>query len=114
MGPVVDAGVGKPVIEIEAALKRQEAFRSLLAFSGLREQLRNPQSQSDQDLDLFETERFILDEVLQLICDRAEAITSTDGILVALTEGPDLVCRAASGTTRQLLSGCAGRVLCWR
>jgi len=85
---------GNRVLE---SIARQEAFRSLLAFSGLREQLRNPQSQSDQDLDLFETERFILDEVLQLICDRAEAITSTDGILVALTEGPDLVCRAASG-----------------
>src|SRR4029077_3920321 len=52
--------------------------------------------------DLFETERFILDEVLQLICDRIQAITRADGIVVALAEGSAaeksrIVCRAAAG-----------------
>ena len=54
------------------------------------------------DRDLFETERFILDEVLQLICDRVQALTQTDGIVVALgretrTAAVPHVCRASSG-----------------
>ena len=46
---------------------------------------------------MFETERFILDEVLQLICDRVQAVTQADGIVVALAEGSVLLCRAAAG-----------------
>src|SRR5580700_2496326 len=87
---------GNRVLE---SIARQEALRALLAFSDLREQIRNRRAPSGRagDRDLFETERFILDEVLQLICDRALAITQADGIVVALAEGPDLVCRASCG-----------------
>jgi len=97
---------GNRVLE---SIARQEALRALLAFSELHEQIRNRRMATGRasDRDLFETERFILDEVLQLICDRAQAITQADGIVVALAEGPEagrlaaersgLLCRAAAG-----------------
>jgi len=107
---------GNLVIE---SLARQEALRALLAFSDLHQQIRNRRVVTGcaADHDLFETERFILDEVLQLICDRGQAITQADGVVVALaevsagersraqgpnaarpnTERPEMVCRAAAG-----------------
>jgi N-acetylmuramoyl-L-alanine amidase len=93
---------GNRVIE---SIGRQEAVRALRAFSELHEQIRNRRMATGRasDRDLFETERFILDEVLQLICDRALAITQADGIVVALAEAPEIigptemVCRAAAG-----------------
>jgi N-acetylmuramoyl-L-alanine amidase len=90
---------GNRVLE---SIARQEALRGLLAFSELHELIRNRRIGCASDGDLFETERFILDEVLQLISDRAQAITQADGIVVALAEGsengvPNMVCRAASG-----------------
>jgi N-acetylmuramoyl-L-alanine amidase len=92
---------GNRVLE---SIARQEALRALLAFSDLHEQIRNRRAAigSSTDRDLFETERFILDEVLQLICDRAQSITGADGILIALpeesnTERSELFCRASAG-----------------
>jgi N-acetylmuramoyl-L-alanine amidase len=108
----VAADPGSPLQEgnrVLESIANQEALRALLAFSDLHEQIRNRRMATGyaSDRDLFETERFILDEVLQLICDRAQAITLADGIVVALVEGsetdasaerqPELVCRAASG-----------------
>jgi len=97
---------GNRVLE---SLAHQEALRALRAFSELHEQIRNRRVATGcaSDRDLFETECFILDEVLQLICDRAQAITQADGVMVALaagskaerpqTEEPEMVCRAAAG-----------------
>jgi len=92
---------GNRVLE---SIARQEAMAALLAFSSLHEQIhdRHLASERSSDGDLIETERFILDEVLQLICDRAQAITQADGIVVALAEKPaikssEMVCRAAAG-----------------
>jgi len=87
---------GNRVLE---SIAQQEALRALLAFSSLHEQIRSRRvaSGAASDRDLFETERFILDEVLQLICARAQAITQADGIVVALAERSEMVCRAASG-----------------
>ncbi len=97
---------GNRVLE---SIARQEALRALLAFSDLHEQIRNRRAATgcDSDRDLFETERFILDEVLQLISDRARAITDADGIVIALAERRpqegsnseelEMVCRAAAG-----------------
>jgi N-acetylmuramoyl-L-alanine amidase len=87
---------GNRVLE---SIARQEAMRALLAFSELHEQIR---IRRNPDQDLFETERFILDEVLQLICERAQAISGADGVIVALAERsdtklPEMVCRAAAG-----------------
>ncbi|MBI3646754.1 MAG: N-acetylmuramoyl-L-alanine amidase [Acidobacteriales bacterium] len=89
---------GNRVLE---SLARQEALPALLAFSDLHQRIRNRRAEgaaSASDWDLFQTERFVLDEVLQLVCDRALAITQADGVLVALGEGSELVCRAAAGT----------------
>jgi N-acetylmuramoyl-L-alanine amidase len=101
------ADPGSPLQEGNAVLEsiaRQESLRALLAFSDLHEQIRNRRVATGRasDRDLFETERFILDEVLQLICDRAQAITQADGIVVALAERSEtersvMVCRAAAG-----------------
>src|SRR6266536_718755 len=81
------------------SIARQEALRSLLAFSELRASIRDRQSngQSGPAADLVQTERFVLDEVLQLICDRALAITGADGVMIALAQGSDFLCRAAAG-----------------
>jgi N-acetylmuramoyl-L-alanine amidase len=88
---------GNRVLE---SIARQEALPSLLAFSEFRVSIRNRPSntQSDPAADLSQTERFVLDEVLQLISDRALAITGADGVMIALAEGADFVCRAASGS----------------
>src|SRR6266478_1531965 len=101
------ADPGSPLHEgnrVLESIARQETLRALLAFSDLREQIRNRRMATGgvPDHDLFETERFILDEVLQLICDRVQAITQADGIVVALAEGSaaeksQMVCRAAAG-----------------
>jgi N-acetylmuramoyl-L-alanine amidase len=93
------------------SIARREAMRALLAFSELHEQIRNRRAtRQEADRDLFETERFILDEVLQLICDRVQAITQADAVVIALAEKsaatqprnsrqafPQLACRAAAG-----------------
>lgn len=100
------------------SIARREAMRALLAFSELHEQIRNRRVATgrEADRDLFETERFILDEVLQLICDRVQSITQADAVIIALAEKSDarseqgsqqegnsvpvsrhLACRAAAG-----------------
>jgi N-acetylmuramoyl-L-alanine amidase len=111
------ADLGSPLQEgnrVLESIARQEALRALLAFSDLHEQIRKRRAVAGRasDRDLFETERFILDEVLQLITDRAQTITQADGVVVALaekssagrssatrskTEAPEMVCRAAAG-----------------
>src|SRR5437868_9459235 len=88
---------GNRVLE---SLARHEALRALLSFSDLHERIRRRRAEgmaSDSDRDLFQTERFVLDEVLQLICDRASALMPGDGVLIALIEGSGLICRAATG-----------------
>src|SRR3984957_15036342 len=96
---------GNRVLE---SIARQEALRALLAFSDLHEQIQNRRSSKgcSSDRDLFETERFILDEVLQLISDRAQAVTQANGIMIALAEAPkadsmaeqpEMVVRASAG-----------------
>jgi N-acetylmuramoyl-L-alanine amidase len=99
---VMTAESGSPLQEgnrVLESIASQEALRALLAFSDLHAQIqdRRKAARYPSDRDLFETQRFLLDEVLQLICDRAQILTQADGILVALAEGPDMVCRAASG-----------------
>lgn len=115
----MDTASGSPLQQgnlVLESIARQEAMRALLAFSELHEQIRNRRTATgrEADRDLFETERFILDEVLQLICDRVQAITHADAVVVALAEkseatrsaddresraaNPQLLCRAAAGS----------------
>lgn len=103
-GPTGDKSLpmaeGNRVLE---SIARQESLGALLAFSDLHEQIRQYQLKAGAgpDSDLSHTERFFLDEVLQLVCSRALALTGADAVMVALSQAPDanppLVCRASAG-----------------
>ncbi len=86
---------GNRVLESIASRK---TLPSLLAFSAFHKQVERSTETPTGNTDLVQTERFIFDEVLQLLCDRARAITHADGVIVALSEGTAFVCRAGSGT----------------
>ncbi|MCU1299419.1 MAG: hypothetical protein JWO91_3697 [Acidobacteriaceae bacterium] len=82
-----------------------DALQALLAFSSLHEQIRRKRELAARDGsaelasgDVWELQHFVLDEVLQLVADRALAITGADGIAIALAEENAIVCRASSGT----------------
>jgi len=88
---------GNRVLE---SLTRRESLGALLAFSDLHTRILTRRAEgtaSGSDLDLFQTEGFVLDEVLQLICERAMRLTPADAVLIALQEGSNLVCRGAAG-----------------
>lgn len=88
---------------------QRDALQALLAFSALHDQVRrrralatrnngfdSPTSSSE-----FEpTELFVLDEVLQLVAERAVTITGADGLAIALAENNEIVLRAAAGSVR--------------
>ena len=92
----------------------RDALQALLAFSALHEQVRRrralavqrpafdlgsqKQSFSDSAIGEFEPgELFVLDEILQLVAERAVAITGADGLAIALAENNEIVLRAAAG-----------------
>jgi N-acetylmuramoyl-L-alanine amidase len=52
------------------------------------------------EAELEEGAQFTLDEVLQIVADRAVAITGADGLAIALAEDNEIVLRAAAGTVR--------------
>jgi len=81
-----------------------EALQALLAFSALHEQIRTRRAKQmhavgrpspEED---WQLEQFVLDEVLQLVAERALAITGADGVAIALAEGNAIVCRASAGS----------------
>lgn len=78
---------------------RQEALQALLAFSALHQQVRERRRNrgSPSESNPWEVEQFVLDEVLQLVAERALAITGADGVAVALAEGEEIVCRGSAG-----------------
>jgi N-acetylmuramoyl-L-alanine amidase len=84
-------------------------LQALLAFSALHEQVRRRKTLETHrtgddgavsEAELEEGEQFTLDEVLQLVADRAVAITGADGLAIALAENNEVVLRAAAGTVR--------------
>ena len=96
----------------------QDALQALLAFSALHEQVRRrralaaqrpsfdggaPEDGSPESVALGEFEPgelFVLDEVLQLVAERAVAITGADGLAIALAENNEIVLRASAGRIR--------------
>jgi len=77
---------------------RPEALEALLAFSALHLQLRERRARSGElPADTWEVERFVLGDVLQLVAERALAITGADGIAIALAEGDAIICRGSAG-----------------
>jgi N-acetylmuramoyl-L-alanine amidase/putative methionine-R-sulfoxide reductase with GAF domain len=80
-----------------------EALQALLAFSSLYEQIRTRRAKQTRDAgrldqqDDWQLKHFVLDEVLQLVAERALAITGADGVAIALAEGNAIICRASAG-----------------
>jgi N-acetylmuramoyl-L-alanine amidase/putative methionine-R-sulfoxide reductase with GAF domain len=87
----------------------RDALQALLAFSALHQQVRQRRALASQRQG-FETiarpaefeaaEQFVLDEVLQLVAERAIAITGADGLGIALAENNEIVLRASAGTIK--------------
>jgi N-acetylmuramoyl-L-alanine amidase/putative methionine-R-sulfoxide reductase with GAF domain len=99
-----------------AALKHRElrpsggdALQGLLAFSAMHQQVRQRRALASRH-NGFETiaptaefeaeEQFVLDEVLQLVAERAIAITGADGLGIALAENHEIVLRASAGVIK--------------
>src|SRR5215472_15377010 len=85
---------------------QRDALQALLAFSALHDQVRRRKAltsrptgfDSPPAVSEFEaTELFVLDEVLQLVAERAVAITGADGLAIALAESNEIVLRASAG-----------------
>jgi N-acetylmuramoyl-L-alanine amidase/putative methionine-R-sulfoxide reductase with GAF domain len=77
-----------------------EALQALLAFSALHQQIRQRREHGDPapgPTDAWQLEHFVLDEVLQLVAERALAVTGADGVAIALAERDAIVCRALAG-----------------
>ena len=85
---------------------QREVLQALLAFSTLHEQIRRKRTEEARRYatgvgtsdDAWEFEKFVLDEVLQLVAERAQAITGAHGIAIALAEGDEIICRASVGS----------------
>src|SRR5437868_7256608 len=80
-----------------------EALQALLAFSSLHEQIRQRKARENlydrqASEDVWELEQFVLDEVLQLVAERALTISGADGVAIALAQDNAIVCRASAGT----------------
>jgi N-acetylmuramoyl-L-alanine amidase/putative methionine-R-sulfoxide reductase with GAF domain len=92
---------------------QRDALQALLAFSALHDQVRRRKALAARNqagnhgfdkgapAPEFEPgEQFVLDEVLQLVAERAVAITGADGLAIALAENNEIVLRAAAGAVR--------------
>jgi N-acetylmuramoyl-L-alanine amidase/putative methionine-R-sulfoxide reductase with GAF domain len=87
----------------------RNALQGLLAFSALHQQVRQRRALASRHSG-FETiapaaefeqaEQFVLDEVLQLVAERAIVITGADGLGIALAEHNEIVLRASAGAIK--------------
>ena len=76
----------------------REGLQALLAFSSLQDQIRQRKVRGLAGSGPSRlNEQFVPDEILQLISERALAITGADGVAIALADGGEVRCRAASG-----------------
>jgi N-acetylmuramoyl-L-alanine amidase/putative methionine-R-sulfoxide reductase with GAF domain len=81
----------------------RDAFEALLAFSALHQQIRQCREQEPETQDQLrredsrQLEQFVLDEVLQLVAERALTITGADGVAIALAHSDAIICRASAG-----------------
>jgi N-acetylmuramoyl-L-alanine amidase/putative methionine-R-sulfoxide reductase with GAF domain len=86
-----------------------DALQALLAFSALHQQVRHRRALASRQkgfetiappLEFEASEQFVLDEVLQLVAERAIAITGADGLGIALAENNEIVLRASAGAIK--------------
>ena len=85
----------------EVPASGRDALQALLAFSALHDQVRQRRARETAlagAAGSSETsDQFLLFEVLQLVSERALALTGADGIAIALVHEGEMICRAASG-----------------
>jgi N-acetylmuramoyl-L-alanine amidase/putative methionine-R-sulfoxide reductase with GAF domain len=88
---------------------QRDALQALLAYSALHDQVRRRKALAARNngfdagapvAEFEQGEQFVLDEVLQLVAQRAVAITGADGLAIALAENNEIVLRASAGTVR--------------
>ena len=72
-----------------------DALQALLAFSSLHEQIRARQAAGGSSS--TRPDEFVLYEVLQLVAERALALTHADGVAIALVQEGKIICRARTG-----------------
>src|SRR5258708_38938556 len=106
------SGSGHAITAVDLTGSRpsgRDALQALLAFSALHEQVRRRRALARRQAGFdtisttteFETgEQFVLDEVLQLMADRAVAITGADALPSALAEKDEIVLRASAGVIK--------------
>src|SRR5215469_8260111 len=76
-----------------------DAVQALLAFSALHEQIRARRAGAGAAvLPRGSPDEFVLYQVLQLVTERALALTGADGVAIALVQEREIICRAATGT----------------
>jgi N-acetylmuramoyl-L-alanine amidase len=96
---VSSSGQSQPAGGSQAA--GRDALQALLAFSSLHDQIRRrregARNSGERTDSAMPSQRFVPDEVLQLISERALAITGADGIAIALAQGDQVRCRASAG-----------------
>ncbi len=74
-----------------------DALQALLAFSSLHEQIRARRAAAGATGPKDSPDQFVLYEVLQLVAERARALTGADGIAIALVQEGEIICRATTG-----------------
>jgi len=96
-----------PAEDLSKKPSQRDALHALLAFSALHDQVRRRKALAARNngfdagartAEFEQDEQFVLDEVLQLVAERAVAITGADGLAIALAENNEIVLRAAAGT----------------
>lgn len=92
-----------PRFTTRPATTGREALQALLAFSALHEQIRQRRAYESRNGgvpsgDVWQLEQFVLDEVLQLVAERALAMTGANGVAIALAEDQAIVCRGSAGS----------------
>jgi putative methionine-R-sulfoxide reductase with GAF domain len=88
---------------------RRNPLQSLLAFAALHEVVRRRKVLESQPIgddgvapepEAGDKAQFTLDDALQILAERAAAVTGADGLAIALAENNEIVLRAAAGTIR--------------
>jgi N-acetylmuramoyl-L-alanine amidase/putative methionine-R-sulfoxide reductase with GAF domain len=86
-----------------------DALQALLGFSALHQQVRQRRALASRHngfdtiahaIEFEAAEQFVLDEVLQMVAERAIAITGADGLGIALAENNEIVLRASAGVIK--------------
>jgi N-acetylmuramoyl-L-alanine amidase len=96
LGPQRAASLPPPLLTPGPGPRGDEALQALLAFSSFHDQIRKEKAGAKPS-ERREIEKFALDEALQLVAQRALAMTRANGIAIALAEGDAIICRASAG-----------------